>query len=469
MRWNLSSAKTLPQASPRSFRFSKSYTGGVQSILDRQTACGKPIDLAWLLDARRHHDTITIDTLEVDSAQDLLLLMQYEQPTDHPEARGITVYPVQLSRSATTAHGVSQTHHLARKASIFAEWDGDRPAEGQPSLEVELHLCGDHFALFVLYTESPRVLIYNWKTGKEVAAVDTDARYSDATSKMLVEDFPLCLHQFTWITPRVFMLGSIQQQTCEDAVDCLYIYELSGDKGEPLSRSVMLELPRWKSKLGDQAVYKELTIQTGSWNEDIYPGALSGNVFRRVTVVHDECMGNKPEHVYHIFYVLRNDLLLQTLAQHNRQQLPWEQWGWTCARAFAEGSIRMNASVDLEIQVFGPQVMMTQSKHAQQTRNVTVLDFDQAGLDPRLTGHVRMQGSATNVAMFENDSVWSALPYRRIPIYGPIGSNGKLFLRADGVLYTRSNSDNWWTNAVVLPAQVELPPVAYSTGAVLDQ
>ncbi|KZV71476.1 hypothetical protein PENSPDRAFT_664367 [Peniophora sp. CONT] len=459
MPHNHAQRHSRPYLPPRSFRFHYKGSEGrsLRHIIDRQAACGKPVDLAWLLDAQRHGSTIPIEWVELDSAQDLLLLMHHDQP-HHPGAQGITIYPVQLA-DATDSHGKTNAHRQARKAEIFVKWaEGDRAAEGQDTLVVEMHLCGDHFALFILYAGNPRVVIYNWKTGKRIARVDAYDLHTNAKSPHLVEP-PLFLHQFTWLAPCVFMIGSLQQNFgWPPGKDSLYIYQLGGNPEQPLSRSVTLELPRWKPDLRCHALEKELDFVAGSWSEDIYPGALSSNMHRRVTVVQDECWN--PELGYCVFYVLQNDVLLSLLAQYNGRVLRWEAWSGTCARAFQGVPRTSKDSTFMDIQVCGRKVMMVTSDKTQGTCQVEVADFDRNTLDPRMIpGTIVANGARVAESldsMFELGCVWTNLPYRSIPLPGSIDSDTKFILRPDRILYTRRTDG--WRKAKYITVQATYPP-----------
>ena len=137
----------------------------------------------------------------------------------------------------------------------------------------------------------------------------------------------------------MFMFGCIQAHYLTEAEDGLYIYQLSGDPKRPLSHSVMLELPRWDPEFDGYSGCRELTFNTGSWNEDIHPGTLSKleTMRRRVTVIHDEF--TRESGGYSIFYVLRNDKLLDFLKNSDGKHLAWKWWGDKCTRIF-EGTFR---------------------------------------------------------------------------------------------------------------------------------
>lgn len=164
---------------PGSFSLTYRYDQNdpLKGKLDRQLLCNKPVDLTWLLNVRRYSDTITINSVEIDSAQDLLLLLHYDQPrsVSHNQNATIKVFPVQLSnptvRPSRRSKTMTNAHQHACKPEIVVLFEPDDEPDGGPTdtLEIEMTLCGDYFALFFRYTKNQRVSIWNWKTGMEVA------------------------------------------------------------------------------------------------------------------------------------------------------------------------------------------------------------------------------------------------------------------------------------------------------------
>ncbi|VDB98117.1 unnamed protein product [Peniophora sp. CBMAI 1063] len=446
-------------APQRSFRF-KFFESeeGIGPILDRQAAHGKPLDLSWLLKAHHYRDSIAIKNLDVDSAQDLLLLVHYDQPHEHG-AQGVTVYPVQLSNPVIpNSYGLSNAHRRARKAAINMKWGEKDSADGKgESLAVEIFLCGLHFALFVRYAYNQRVVIFNWVTGHRVARIDGSWIHTDAKASHLVEH-PLDVNHFAWISPNVIMIGCISQDENDAKYDGLYLYELSGHSQQPFSRSLVLEVPRWKETYrvsvgGD----KSMEIVTGSWSEDIYPGALTRNAYDRVTVVRED-VSQRPG--CNVFYVLRNDYMVSLLRDRNRDTLSWNEFtngaSFPCiARAFSWPNKTVSLASD--IQICGSKVMIAQKDEYEQSVQVTVADFDDASLDPRLVPGTVVR-SGTTVAdgpdsIFEHGWLWTNLPYRLIPIAAPIEWDIKLVLGHDRVSYTRTGS---WRKAGYIPVQAHL-------------
>ncbi|KZV71479.1 hypothetical protein PENSPDRAFT_405118 [Peniophora sp. CONT] len=252
------------------------------------------------------------------------------------------------------------------------------------------------------------------------------------------------------------MIGCVVQHLEMPYQDSLYVYGLSGNSQQPLSHSVMLELPRWKPNLrylGGQDRLIELI--TGSWSEDIYPGALSRKGCRHVIIVEDECLHHK--YRYSVRYVLRNDLLLRLLVQYNGRIMRWENWSKDCARAF-QGVPRNDPVQFINVQICGQKVMIITGNRTQRTKHVVVADFDPGTFDTRMVpGTVEKQGTTVaegTASMFENGWVWTNLPYRSIPISGNIDWDTKLLLGADRIIYTRSGG---WKKARYISVQAAYP------------
>ncbi|KZV71480.1 hypothetical protein PENSPDRAFT_650644 [Peniophora sp. CONT] len=408
-----------PSASPRSFRFSYAYNDyeELKLKLHRQQVSNRYVDLRWLLHARRHCKAIPVNGVELDSAQDLLLFMHYVQPS-RAGRDGVWVYPIQLSDAVVpSSHGMmSNAHQQAQRAAIFVEWercdypDRDEEAMGPPqgavNIDVKMSLCGDHFALFYQHARNQRVVICNWKTGEKVAMVDswrihTSAEFPDAIHH------PVDVTQFAWLARDAFMIASVVQHKRE-LEDALYIYRFTGNPHRPLPQVVVLELPCWRYELRDRGSGRQLGIVTGSWSEDVCPGALS-YTHNRVTVLTEE-FSSGPR--YSIYYVLRNDILLNFfLVHHSERVLRWDQWYHPCVRLF-DGPKRME---HLDIQVCGSMVLT--SLWGDSSESATCVKVDDFNESRMTSGAVvqRPNWVATECMMFEDEcGLWSNLEYRSV-------------------------------------------------------
>ncbi|KZV71475.1 hypothetical protein PENSPDRAFT_734098 [Peniophora sp. CONT] len=438
---------------PRSFRLSYPYgqDSPLKGKLDRQLLCNKPVDLTWLLNAPRHHDTVRIDSVELDTAHDLLLLLHYEQPRHYKSSSTtsdtIKIFPVQLSNPVTpSSHGMTNAHYLARNAVITVPFDkGDNPQGGPTdTMEIEMTLCGDYFALFFRYTKNQRVVIMNWKTGHKVARIDSDLKRTDTDDFENLVEPPRDITQFAWLAPNAFMIVSVHA----DLRDALYLYRLnghertSGRSPSPFAQSVVLEFPRWKPEYRRWAASKGLEVITGPWSEHLYPGALSYNASNRVTVLLEDYTSGP---TYDIRYVLRNDVLVNHfLGRYNGRTLPWEHWNRAGAAVFTN-------SPSTEVQVCGWTVLCVLRNPAKGNTVLEASNFNPAQIDPRMgPGGImtRQIPAARECGMFESN-IETMMPFRLVSFsFSDVGCVTQFILGAGRIFYSK---DGRWKYDAHIP------------------
>ncbi|VDB98112.1 unnamed protein product [Peniophora sp. CBMAI 1063] len=429
-------------AHSRSFRFSHHE----EQKFDAYAVCNRPVDLTWLLNAPTLPDTIPVDSVELDSYQNLILLLHYDQPNANeqsPHGNGAKVFPVQLDHAVNPGNGLTNAHEQARRAMIDIPFTESDLPDGGPddTMEIEMKLCGDYFSLFFRYTVSQRVVIYSWKTGEMIATIDSDRDRSD--TRFLETLHPGDVTQFAWFSPDAFAILSTEAHLDKadrdpkfpSFEDALYLYQLSGEgraSGEEpgtISRSVALELPRWRSSWRHEACRKLLKFVTSSWNEDVYPGSLSFNATQRVTVLmEDYAYDEKP--IYNIRYVLRNDLLVNFLLQsYDGQELRWEYWGPTIGAAVFENPSNLS-----DIQVCGMMVLTVLRDDA---RNITRIESNHFNpLDHPGPGDLLLDQApiTPKVDIFEQGQIYTTMVYRTLTYTHP--GTATQFLLRTGCVYS---------------------------------
>ncbi|VDB98143.1 unnamed protein product [Peniophora sp. CBMAI 1063] len=397
-------------APPPSFHLSHAYNerSTLGFNLERQLAIGKPVNLRWLFNASSGPGSISVNGVEFDRAQDLLLLMHYDPPS-YPGSKGIRIYPVQLSQASSPfSYGIAITHRKAHEA-IAVEWEpSDYPPEDQEdALQLEMFLCGAHVALFLHCTQNPRVIICNWKTGMKVAMVDSWQLYTSASVPNAVH--PSHVTRFAWLSHDAFMIASVEPYKGERQ-DALYVYRLVGDFHAPLLQSIALEVPSWHYDLRNAGFNRHLGIVTGSWSEDVNAGAQPYDARNRITALTDEAWGySRHGPLYSIYYVIRNDVLLdEYLAHHSGRVLRWDEWSRRCVQVFP-GPRRAGPA---DIQVNGSMVMSC-FPGARGAVQIKVNDFNTGR---RTSGKLvrRHNWVAVQCGMLEQGGLWTDLAYRSV-------------------------------------------------------
>ncbi|VDB98119.1 unnamed protein product [Peniophora sp. CBMAI 1063] len=418
-----------------------------------QKHCGKPVDMdgviRWLTASTR--PGLPINAVAFDSAQDLLLLVHYNEISDPDPGEGVTVYPVRLSDPF--AAGYSKAHPKAREAAILMRWEeSDNWVDEHGNyIMVDIEVCGKLYALRTQNTGNNRVAIFNWQTGKPVARIDGHELLTDACAVHARWHPPGLGHPhevegFTWLAPDTFMItNSHGYMHCEAAQhDGLWIYRIDSRSREPLYRSIALELPRWmwnvrrnnETPMMCRAIFSP---DSGSWSEDVFPGALSGNVRNRIVVVRESSWHFK----YSLVYIFRNDALLGLLERHNGQTLPYEQWLSRCSRV-----LEIRGSVE-RIWVCGWAALL-KYKDEQERLCLEIVNFNpEAQRTHMATGVLVTQPSEVAIPRRPDgswlpffDGIKSELPYfsTRLESTHGIGPKTDFMMFPDRVLYS---NDSW--------------------------
>lgn len=148
---------------------------------------------------------------------------------------------------------------------------------------------------------------------------------------------------FTWLAPDAFMIiNNHGQDHCPEAqTDGLWLYRVDSRGRQPLYQSVALELPRWMVSVRRNRIDPVLgrglwPLDSGSWSNDVFPGALSRNVRQRIVVLSEAGCGP-----YRLVYIFLNDALLKLLELNNGQTIRYEQWLSRCSRVLEfKGQVR---------------------------------------------------------------------------------------------------------------------------------
>lgn len=215
--------------------------------------------------------------------------------------------------------------------------------------------------------------------------------------------------------------------------DALHLYRLSGRARttaldqESFSQSVVLELPRWKPEWRRKGDKRGIEFVSGSWNEDVYPGALSYNATNRVTVLR-EAYTRGPG--YDLRYVLRHDQLVDHLARYNGREVHWNVWSPSCAAVFSNRpSLEMyvllyrhgvpvcSRTDAYHSQVCGWTVLTALRDQVHGRTEIEAADFNPAQIDARMVPGVIVPGQwpvARECGIFEGD-IQTQMVYRCFP------------------------------------------------------
>ena len=96
---------------------------------------------------------------------------------------------------------------------------------------------------------------------------------------------PQKVAHFAWLTPDSFLISNCAEYDAPTGRGRgIWLYRLdSRNRREPLYQCVALELPRWDVDLVDDM--RDVEVHSGTWDEAIYPGALSSNALKQVVVM----------------------------------------------------------------------------------------------------------------------------------------------------------------------------------------